>query len=273
MESAIQEGTWTREDVKTLHGFHISNWPLKPTLEVDVYKAEGGLLISGYQAETGATIGAWPLHTQLAIEAWKAAEGLELDAYKTETGANIQNWSLKPQLDLNSYDAFQKLALGAYSSETNANIQNWPEKTRLDVSVWGTQGDLDTKIYNTTETAKNSNYSSQVSGYSANIQGLVGYLNAETARFASRIDDYKTGIQSEAERRGWSQLQLTDALTQADKSSQIAVEQAKAIIATTQQAEQAISQLMAGLTQAVYAAADYSLSGQGRHNVTVNESA
>jgi hypothetical protein len=78
----------------------------------------------------------------------------------------------------------------------------------------------------------------------------------------------KTNIASEAERRGWSEMQLRDLLEQADKATGYAIEKAKAILENTYRAEEAVAQLMVGITQAAMSAADYGLSGSGSQSVS-----
>lgn len=268
LEHTVNAGVWKREDVKTLHGMHIQNWPLKPDLDLKAYQIQWSLQTALYTAETGANIQGWPLSAQLALEAYKAQEGLETDAYKAETGANVQNWALRPGLEQDAHKTTESLEIEAYKTHTNASIANWPEHTKLATAVWQTQGQLDSTLYKTAEDAKNSNYSSQVSGFGSEVQWTLGYLNAESQRFAARLDELKAELSREAERRGWSQLELQGILTQADKTTGYAIDQAKAILATTQQAEEAISQFLAGLTQAVYSAANYNLSGRGSQSVS-----
>lgn len=235
LEASIQEGTWKREDVKTLHGLHVQNWPLKPGLDVQLF---------------GAT------------------EGASTAAYKALTDANLQGWNLRPQIALAGYQAEESLRLDAYKTETNASVTNWSNKPRLDVEAWQSKGQLESQMYQTAEGAKNANYSAQVQGFGTESQWALGYLQAETARYAARLDQLKVDITMEAERRGWSEMQLRDVLEQADKGTGYAISKAQAILATTQQAETAIAQLLAGLAQAVYSAANYDLGGRASQSVS-----
>lgn len=175
LEQSNQEAIWKREDTKTLHGLHLTNWPLKPQLELDSYSSE---------------------------------EGLEIEAYKAETGAQTRGYS----------DVINGLT-GIYGSKV----------------AWTT-----------------------------------GYLGAESARFNARVDKLRADISSEAERRGWSELQLRDILEQADKATAYAIQKANIILEVNRQTGEAVAQLMVGVLQGLSSAADYSLSGSGSQRVNAS---
>jgi hypothetical protein len=73
LEESIQEGTTYREDAKALLGFGIQNWPLKPTLDLDSYKAEN----------------------ELTLEAFKGQNETLTTAYAALVGAITQRYSAK----------------------------------------------------------------------------------------------------------------------------------------------------------------------------------
>jgi len=90
-DQEIAEGTWLREDVKTLHGMHIQNWPLRPRLSLDSYQAEEQLTIDAFRAqETAGTAGYQAIVSGLATAydaEVKWAIGYlqaESDRYRTE---------------------------------------------------------------------------------------------------------------------------------------------------------------------------------------------
>jgi len=173
LEQSVQEGVWKREDVKTLHGLHIQNWPLHPRLELDTYKAE---------------------------------EGLEVEAYKVEQDAKT----------------------GGYRN------------------IAAAQADV----------------------FRSEVQWALGYLGAESDRYRSFADKLRADLAGEAERRGWSEMELRSVLEQADKDTGYAIQKAQVTLETVRQSSEAVAQLMIGLTQGVFSAADYNLSGRGSQSVT-----
>lgn len=172
-DKAVQEGVNLREDVKTLHGLHVENWPLRPRIVLDSYKAE---------------------------------EGLEVDAYKA------------------------------------------------------------------TELAKTQGYETVVRGlaaaYDSQIKWVLGYLNAETQRHQALLAEFQAELAREAERRGWSQMEINQILTEADKQTGYAISKAQFLLDTARETAQATAQLLAGITQALYSAASYHLGGSAAQNVT-----
>lgn len=112
----------------------------------------------------------------------------------------------------------------------------------------------------------------QASIYQSSSNGAAAYLNAETQRFLARQEMVKTHLQSEAERRGWSEMELRTILEMADKVSLYAMEKVKALIAALDSADQAIAQLLVQLAQGLYSAADVGLSGSGSYSGSASES-
>jgi hypothetical protein len=158
---------------------------------------------------------------------------------KTLHGLNVQNWPLHPDLELRTYQAEEGLQIEAYKSGL------------------GAETDAYVAVVNGLSKA-----------YQTQVDWLTGYLNAETARYSARLDGMRANIASEAEKRGWTEMQLRDILEQADKATGYAIEKARIIIENTYRAEEAVAQLMVGMTQGVFSAADYGLSGQGTQSVS-----
>ena len=172
-DKATAEGTWLREDVKTLHGMHIENWPLKPRIELDSYSSE---------------------------------EGLEIEAFKAQELAKTQGY---------------------------VNI-----------------------------------VSGLASAFDAEVKWAIGYLNAESDRYRSYIQKYQADIAGEAERRGWSEMQMRTALEEADKATGYAIAKSQYILETLRETSQATAQIIGTLAAAIYSATDYNLSGRGSQSVT-----
>lgn len=112
----------------------------------------------------------------------------------------------------------------------------------------------------------------QATIYQAGANGSASYLNAETARFQARLEQVKTHIQKEGERRGWSELQMKVILEKADKVVFYSLEKTKVLIASLEQADQATAQLLATMAQGLYAAADVGVSGSGNYSGSESQS-
>lgn len=174
-DKATAEGTWLREDVKTLHGMHIENWPLRPRIALDSYSSE---------------------------------EGLEIEAFKAGELAKTQG-----------YESIVRGLASAFDSE---------------------------------------------------VKWALGYLNAESDRYRTFIQKFQADLQSEGERRGWSDLQMKTALEEADKATGYAISKSQYILETLRETSQATAQIIGTLAAAIYAATDYNLSGRGSQSVTEN---
>jgi len=107
-------------------------------------------------------------------------------------------------------------------------------------------------------------------GYANDIQSEQARRGAETQRLNALVAEMQAQIASEGERRGWSQMQINDLLEQADKATGYALEKAKILADLTKDTNEAVAQLTTGLAQAIYAAANFNLTGSG--NQSVNES-
>lgn len=110
----------------------------------------------------------------------------------------------------------------------------------------------------------------QVQQYSAAWSGIQTYLDAESKRFSARIDNLRANIAEESERRGWSELQTRIAIEEADKNTAYALQKAKEINDTMITTQQAVAQQMIGLTQSMFAASNYGLSGSGSQSVNTS---
>ncbi len=172
-EKAIAEGGWLREDVKTLHGLHVQNWPQKPTLDLEAYKAEEGMKIEGFSAQEGA---------------------------------NSQG-----------YEATIKGLTAVFDSE---------------------------------------------------VKMVLGALDAETARYKAFLEKKRVDIAEEAERRGWSEMQMKTALEEADRSTAYAIEKTKYILESLRMTTNTTAEIIGALASSMYSAANFNLSGSGSQSVT-----
>jgi len=272
LEQSIQEGVWKREDVKVLHGMHIQNWPQKPELDLRSWQSKEQLDVTAYTAETDANIRGATANASILMDGFRTVETVGIDAYKAETDANIRGWPLKPELSLRTYQAYQGLTLDAFKSEVDGNIRNWPLQPGLEEQTWKDKETLDVEQYRAANVNKTQAYSTVVDGlskaYSTQVTWVLGYLDAEGKRYAARLDGMRTNVASEAERRGWDEMKMRNALEQADKATGYAIEKAKTILEVQRQTEEAIAQLMVGLAQGVFSAANYNLQGSGSQAVT-----
>jgi hypothetical protein len=154
------------------------------------------------------------------------------------------------------------------------NIENWPLKPKLEQDSWATQEELEIRAYEAEQKAKADIYGSATSGltglYKAQVDWISGYINSETERFKARLESIRTDLAKEAEKRGWEELELRYNLETAEKETAFAIEKAKLTLNIMTEAEQAIAQLMVGLAQGIFSAADYGLSGQGQQSVNMS---
>lgn len=151
------------------------------------------------------------------------------------------------------------------------NIENWPLQPKMEQDAWAKKEELDIAAYQAVEGSKASIYQAATSGvvnlYRAELDWVNGYINAETERFKARLENIRTDLAKEAEKRGWEELELKHGLETAEKETLFALEKAKSTLAIIKDAEQAIAQMMIGLAQGIFSAADYGLSGSGNQNV------
>lgn len=216
-DQATQEGTWRREDAKTLHGLHVQNWPQKPQLELDTFRTFEGL----------------------ELDVFRTREGSAVSAYGTEQSANVQAYSTK--------EAQKQVAFGRQIEATQAN------------------NDAAISSYQAIAAALNQLYSN-------NIQWKQAQINAELTKFGRYIEQFRTEIQLEAEKRGWTELEARALLEQADKDTGYALEKARLLYQTATDTQEKIAQFYIGLTASLYSAANYNLSGSGSQSVSENVS-
>ncbi len=171
-DKAVAEGTWLREDAKTIHGLHVQNWPQKPNLD---------------------------------LESWKAEEGMEIEAFKAEEMAKTQG-----------YETIVKGLAQAYDAE---------------------------------------------------VKWAIGYLEAESNRYKVYLEKRKVDLAEEAERRGWSELQMKTALEEADRATAYAIEKSKFILESMRLTSDSVAKIIGQLVSSIYGAANYSLTGRGSQSV------
>ena len=342
LEQTIQEGVWKREDVKTLHGLHIQNWPLNPqlameswraketldldafragtllldqwkitagfevevwktqkTLEVDVYKAEGQVETSIYSTEEGLKqdryrnqgtlqLDADKTKQTLDVDVFKAKEGLDLDAeksqktlevsvYGTESGAETEAYKTQYGLTTEVYKAEEGLKVDVHNKAQGDAIQayNVEESTKVDGfrSIWGTKVDgyraqeLKVSAYRAEQEIPVTAYrdiTNALNGkYSTEVEAWTKQLGAENDRYRALVANFETEIRSEAERRGWSEMEIKDILEQADKEVLYGIQKINATYQAVTDAAEKVAQLYVALTSNLYSAANYNLSGEG----------
>lgn len=151
-------------------------------------------------------------------------------------------------------------------------IQNWPLHPRLVLDSYKAEEGLEVDAYKARELAKTQGYASIVQGlanaYDSEIKWVLGYLAAETQRHQVMLSEFKAELESEAERRNWSQMEINLILTEADKLTGYAITKSQFLLDTTRETSQAVAQLLAGMTQALYSAASYHLGGSGSHSIS-----
>lgn len=106
----------------------------------------------------------------------------------------------------------------------------------------------------------------QADVYQSSASGAAAYLNAETGRYQARLSEVETHIKEEAERRGWSEMQLKTILEKENKELQYAVEKARLLIDTMEKADNAVSAFLSTMAQGAFAAANASVSGSGSYS-------
>lgn len=301
LEQAVTEGNWYREDAKTIHDLHIKNWPLKPKADLDSYKAKEDLDIEAYKALLDASIRAWDVSPRFELDLYKAQQGVEQDGWKALQDFNIRSWSLKPALDVDVYKVYESLKADTHQATTSANIQNWPmayeleikahqsveplkvdayktetsvgsnnwgESPKLQLQAWESFDKLSAELYSTKVNSEATHYQASVSGFTAEVQSTLGLISESTKRFNARVDLLQKHIASEAERRGWSQMQMGDAHEQADKATAYAIQKANAILEVTRSTTEEVAKLLVGLSQGMWSAQGYSLRGSGSQSVS-----
>jgi hypothetical protein len=192
----------------------------------------------------------------------------KLDLAQQETNVKISEVTLQREAE-------EALALREdVKTLHELNITNWPLKPQLDQSKWSTKEELDVRAYEAYNNAISAVYGAASNGiagiYSAQLDGIIGYINAETSRYNARLEAIKTNLAYEAEKRGWKEVELRRELENAEKQTAFALQKAQDTLGIVREAEQAIAQLMVGLTQGLYSSLDYGLTGTGNQNV--NES-
>lgn len=96
----------------------------------------------------------------------------------------------------------------------------------------------------------------EITLFQAQWAGVAQQVAAESARIASLFEQSKVEIASEAERRGWSTVQLRSILEPALQATQMAIQQMQLSLQLSVDASKASAEFNAGMTQALLAAAD-----------------
>ena len=200
----------------------------------------------------------------------KAADNLaqisvkdERDAqYKySSMGVGMLNASLQKRIDEAEQNTNERISLPALENA----IQEGEWKREDAKVIYGME--------NERYVSRVGHYNAQIDQYSAQVgefSAQVGEYSARVGRYSAQTEHYAAELRREAERRGWSEMQIRDILEQADKATLYAVEKTKQILDITRQTDEAIAQLNVGLTQAIYAAADYNLGGSGSQSINTN---
>ena len=284
----------TLEDFSTL-GPTPPTFPDPPTIEEFVGVDTPPTVPAAYTVPDATTTA---LISDAAIESIfdKAADRLsqvslkeEKDAqyYAAAKGIGLPSASLLKRLEMAQQETNSKISDAAIEESIQEGvwkredaktlhelaIRNWSLKPELEEKTWYNKESLDLEAYKAFVSYANGYGAitdALATKYRAQIEWVLGYLDAENSRYQAQLEAMKTNIASEAERRGWSEMQLRDLLEQADKATGYAIEKAKAILENTYRAEEAVAQLMVGITQAALSAADYGLSGQGTQSVSEN---
>lgn len=181
----------------------------------------------------------WPLKPTLDVEAWKTQSTLDMDGYRTEATVGIQ----------------------AYEAEVRTLADTYRTTEEIKARAFQVENEVPANVYGTLTRALTDKFS-------AEVQWTVSYKNAETTRYSALVDKFRTEIQSEGERRGWSQMHIEELLQEADKQTQYAISKAELINRISTEAAEKMAQFYVGLTASLYSAANYNLSGQGSQSVT-----
>lgn len=151
-------------------------------------------------------------------------------------------------------------------------IRNWPLRVQAEQGAWQAKESLDIQSYAAEQSNKVAVYQAAVSGLVENFNSqtawAIGRVEAETGRYQARIQQQTANIASEAEKRGWSQLQIQTALEEADKETGYALQKAVAILSSAREVEGVILQVMGTLLSSQYTATSYSLHGGGSQSVS-----
>lgn len=102
--------------------------------------------------------------------------------------------------------------------------------------------------------------------YEASTRGFAEYIEAETNRYRARLEKVKNHLMSEAERRGWSELQVKTILEKEDKRLYYSIERAKALVAVLTEVNGTVAELLSGLASGVWSAIDLGMSGRGGYD-------
>ena len=211
--------------------------------------------ISAAALENAVQEGQWKREDAQAIytlEVQKSGEetsryGTEAQVFSTKYNADVQWNSAKYSNDV-------QWTSSKYGTDVQWNSNKYGTDVQWQSSKYGTQVQLFSNKYSTDVQLKTSQYSTDVDAY--------------VNKYRADIDSFAAQVQSEGERRGWSEMQIRDVLEQADKATLYAIEKTKLVLDITRQTDEAIAQLNVGLTQAIYAAADYNLGGSGSQSIS-----
>lgn len=103
------------------------------------------------------------------------------------------------------------------------------------------------------------------------LHGLhIDAYNGATSRFGELRGIFEAEIRSEGERRGWSQMEISDILEKADKSAGYALDIAKNVNEVLVSTQNNIAGYLIGLAQSLFANANISVSGSGSASVTTS---
>ena len=152
------------------------------------------------------------------------------------------------------------------------HIENWPLRPRIELDSYKAEESLELEEFKLGEDAKTQGYLTIVNGvaaaFDAEVKWALGYLQAESDRYRTYLDKTRVDLAAEAERRGWSDLQMRAALEEADKATAYAIQKSQFILETSRETAQTIAQIIGTLAAAIYASADYNLSGRGSQSVS-----
>jgi len=112
----------------------------------------------------------------------------------------------------------------------------------------------------------------EVQNFTAKWEVIRTRLAAEEETFRSKIQNYLAQVQKEAEKRGWTQMEINDILQQAKDNAETAIGWGRIALDKLMQAEQIVIQMKAAVFQTWLQAADLGLNFSGSQSVSDNSS-
>ena len=113
-------------------------------------------------------------------------------------------------------------------------------------------------------------YTWELQNFTSKWEVIKSRLQAEEDTLRSKIQQYLGEIQREAERRGWSQMQITEVLEEAKTSADTAIRWGQINLQKLMQVEEVIVRMKAAVFQGWLQQADLQLSFQGSQSVSTS---